>query len=160
MVLLIKSSSSKFPLQDPTLTWSEGDLLISGTKILSLFKNFNFPPSHKKIDQEFYMNYLITNKLNPNCIMSTKSKAYYEWFPIFFETIYKINWNLDKLGTTEEKLAEATKPVILTEADNPDPILDDEEYEPRYVEAPLYWRTHTVHRVCTQTWCQAEAVCS
>tara|TARA_B100000073_G_scaffold195352_1_gene161801 strand:- start:1403 stop:1681 length:279 start_codon:yes stop_codon:yes gene_type:complete len=45
---------------------------------------------------------------------------------------------LDKLGTTEEKLAEATKPVILTEADNPDPILDDEEYEPRYVEAPLY----------------------
>jgi len=65
-------------------------------------KNFNFPPSHKKIDQEFYMNYLITNKLNPNCIMSSKSKAYYEWFPIFFETIYKIKKN-DKtnLGTSE-----------------------------------------------------------
>lgn len=45
---------------------------------------------------------------------------------------------LDKLGTTEEVLNSATKPVILTEEDNPDPILDDEEYEPRYVEEPIY----------------------
>ena len=45
---------------------------------------------------------------------------------------------LDKLGTTEEKLAEATKPVILTEQDPHDPILNDDEYEPRYVEEPLY----------------------
>lgn len=45
---------------------------------------------------------------------------------------------LDKLGTTEEVLNTPTKPVILTEEDNPDPILDDEEYEPRYVEEPIY----------------------
>ena len=47
---------------------------------------------------------------------------------------------LKKLGKTMDDLKEASKPVILTEEDNPLPILDgdDNEYEPRYTEEPVY----------------------
>ena len=46
---------------------------------------------------------------------------------------------LKKLGKTMEELTELTKPVILTEEEATDPILsDDDDYEPRYQEDPIY----------------------
>ena len=47
---------------------------------------------------------------------------------------------LKKMGKTLDDLKQSSKPVILTEHENPHPILDEDEqeYEPRYVEEPIY----------------------
>ena len=44
----------------------------------------------ESFDKEFFLKFEITNKLSESCILNSKSKTYYELFPIFYETIYKI----------------------------------------------------------------------
>lgn len=56
----------------------------------------------KNFDKEFLMKYEVTNKLNPTCILNSKSKTYYDLFPIFYETIHKIKKDKKtNLGTSE-----------------------------------------------------------
>ena len=56
----------------------------------------------ESFDKEFLIKYEVTDKLSPNCILNSKSKTYYDLFPIFYETIYKIKSNeKTNLGTTD-----------------------------------------------------------
>ena len=53
-------------------------------------------------DKKVFLNFKMTNELNPLCILNTKNKIYYDLFPSFFEKIYKIKTNKKtNLGTSE-----------------------------------------------------------
>ena len=53
-------------------------------------------------DKEFFYKFEVVNKLNEKCILNSKSKNYYDLFPIFYEIIYKIkNNNKTILGTAK-----------------------------------------------------------
>ena len=56
----------------------------------------------ESFDKEFFWKLEITNKLNESCILNSKSKTYYDLFPIIYETIYKIKINKKtNLGTSK-----------------------------------------------------------
>ena len=68
-------------------------------------KNLNFVSYEniKSFDKEFSIKYEVTNRLAASCILNSKSKTYYDLFPIFYETIYKIKTNKKtNLGTTDK----------------------------------------------------------
>ena len=55
----------------------------------------------KNFDEEIFVKYELLDELNPNCILNSKTKVYYELFPIFFESVYKLISNeKTTLGTS------------------------------------------------------------
>ena len=56
----------------------------------------------QNFDKEFFYKFEVVDKLNPKCILNSKSKTYFNLFPFFYETIYKIkNNNKTILGTNK-----------------------------------------------------------
>ena len=55
----------------------------------------------RAFDKKIFIKYELTDKLNPFCILNSKSKTYYNLFPTFFEVIYEIKINeRTNLGTS------------------------------------------------------------
>lgn len=53
-------------------------------------------------DKKIFIKYMLTDELNPFCILNSKSRAYYNLFPTFYEIIYKIKSNdRTNLGTSK-----------------------------------------------------------
>lgn len=56
----------------------------------------------KSFDKEFFLKFELNNKLNQSCILNSKSKTYYDLFPFFYESVYKIKTNnKTNLGTSK-----------------------------------------------------------
>ena len=47
----------------------------------------------KNLDKEIFMTFELGNNLISTCILNSKSKNYYNFFPIFYEVVYKIKTN-------------------------------------------------------------------
>ena len=54
----------------------------------------------KNSSEKIFINVEIGNELSTGCILNTKSKKYYNYFPFFYEAIYKLKSDKDfYLGT-------------------------------------------------------------
>ena len=64
--------------------------------------DFNNFKEIQEFEKKIFINYKVTNELNPYCILNTKDGTYYNLFPNFYEKIYIIKRNnRTNLGTSK-----------------------------------------------------------